>query len=123
MQIMRWLIAVMLCALVPAVAQAQDAKRPAPEQSSQPNYGTGRDRGTGPEGQEVRPGSPRGDMPSASAGRLTRDPVERRVLGLPVTAALVIAAVILGLLAIAGLVLPSARRRRQARGGGTYGRP
>ncbi len=62
-------------------------------------------------------------MPSASAGRLARDPVERRVLGLPVTAALVIAAVILGLLAIAGLVLPGARRRRQARGGGTYDRP
>jgi hypothetical protein len=120
---MRWLIAVMLCALVPALAQAQDATRSTPQQSSEPNYGTGPDRGTGPGGQEVRPGSAQGDMPSASAGRLTGAPVERRVLGLPVNAALLIAAVILGILALAGLVLPSARRRRQARGGGTYGRP
>ena len=51
-----------------------------------------------------------------------RDPVERRILGLPVTAVLVIAVVILGLFALAGLILPRARRRRQARGGGTYGR-
>jgi len=119
---MRWLVAVMLCALAPAIAQAQDAKRPAPERASEPNYGTRPDRATGPGGQEIRPGSPQGDMPSASAGRLERDPVERRVLGLPVNAALVIAAVIVALLAIAGLTLPSARRRRQARGGGTYGR-
>ncbi len=119
---MKWLIAVMLCALVPGVIQAQDARRPAAEQASEPNYGTRPDRGTGPGAQEIRPGSPQGDMPSASAGRLATDPVERRVLGLPVNAVLVIAAVIVALVAVAGLALPSARRRRQARGGGTYGR-
>ena len=118
---MRWLIAVMVCTLVPALAQAQDVKRSTPQQASEPNYGTGRDQGTGPAGQEVRPGSAEGDAPSASAGRLARDPVERRILGLPVTAVLVIAAAILGLFALAGLVLPNARRR-QARGRGTYGR-
>jgi hypothetical protein len=120
---MRWWVAVALCALVPALAQAQESKRSAPQQASEPNYGTGTNAGTGPGGQELRPGSADGDMPSASAGRIARDPVERRLLGLPVTAALLIAAVILGLLALAGFVLPSARRRRQARGGGTYGRP
>jgi len=119
---MRWLIAVMLCALVPALAQAQAAVRPTPQQASEPNFGTGRDQGTGPGGQEIRPGSAEGDAPSASAGQLARDPVERRILGLPVTAVLVIAAVILGLFTLAGLILPSARRRRQARSGGTYGR-
>jgi len=118
---MRWLTAVMLCALVPALAQAQDVTRSAPQQASEPNYGTGRNQGTGPAGQELRPGSAQGDAPSASAGRLARDPVERRILGLPVTAVVVIAAVILGLFALAGLVLPNARRR-QARGRGTYGR-
>src|SRR5258706_14285103 len=88
---MRWLIAVMLCALVPAPAQAQDVTRSAPQQASEPNYGTGRDQGTGPAGQEIRPGSAEGDAPSASAGRLAPDPGARRLLGLPVTAALVIA--------------------------------
>jgi hypothetical protein len=120
---MKWLIAVMVCALVPALAQAQDVTRSTPQQSSEPNYGTGRDPGTGPGGQELRPGSPDGDAPSASAGQLTRGSIERRVLGLPVSTALMIAAVILALLAVAGLVLPAARHRRQARGGGTYGRP
>src|SRR6266849_6340370 len=105
---MRWLIAVMLCAVVPALAQAQDVTRSTPRQASEPNYGT-RDQGTGPAGQEIRPGSAEGDAPSASAGRLARDPVERRVLGLPVTAVLVIAAAILGLFTLAGLILPSAR--------------
>jgi len=118
---MRWLIAVMVCALMAALAQAQEVTRSTPQQASEPNYGTGRDQGTGPAGQEIRPGSAEGDAPSASAGRLARDPVERRILGLPVTAVLVIAAAILGLFALAGLVLPNARRR-QARGRGTYGR-
>jgi len=118
---MRWLIAVMVCALMATLAQAQEVTRSTPQQASEPNYGTGRDQGTGPAGQEIRPGSAEGDAPSASAGRLARDPVERRILGLPVTAVLVIAAAILGLFALAGLVLPNARRR-QARGRGTYGR-
>jgi hypothetical protein len=111
-----------LLALVPALAHAQDARRPAPEQSSAPNYGTGQGPGTGPGGQEVRPGSAQGDSPSASAGRIAREPVERRILGLPVTAVLVIAAVILGIVALAGVVVPRTRRRARARGNGTYGR-
>ena len=119
---MRWLIAFTLLALVPALADAQDAKRPAPERSSEPNYGTGRDSGTGPGGQEIRPGSSEGDAPSASAGRIAKEPVERRILGLPVTAVLVIAAVILGIVALTGLVLPRARRGTRTRGNGTYGR-
>jgi hypothetical protein len=119
---MRWLIAVTLLALVPALAQAQEAKRPAAERGSEPNYGTGQGAGTGPGGQEVRPGSRDGDAPSASAGRIAREPVQRRILGLPVTAVLVITAIILGLVALAGLVLPRARRRARARGNGTYGR-
>jgi hypothetical protein len=119
---MKWLIAVTLLTVAPALACAQEAKRPAPERSSEPNYGTGRDSGTGPGGQEIRPGSPEGDSPSASAGRIAREPVERRILGLPVTAALVIAAVILAIVALAGLVVPRSRRRARARGGGTYGR-
>ena len=119
---MRWLIAVTLLALVPALAQAQETRRPAPERSSEPNYGTGQNSGTGPGDQEVRPGSPDGDSPSASAGRIAKEPLERRILGLPVTAVLVIAAVILGIVALAGLVLPGTRRRARARGNGTYGR-
>jgi hypothetical protein len=119
---MRWLIAVTLLLLAPALAGAQDTKRPAPERSSEPNYGTGQDSGTGPGGQEIRPGSRDGDAPSASAGRIAQEPVERRILGLPASAALVIAAVILGIVALAGLVLPRARRGARARGNGTYGR-
>ena len=119
---MRWLVAVVLLALGPALADAQDVKRSAPQQGSEPNYGTRPDAGTGPGGQEIRPGTAEGDAPSASAGRIARDPAERRILGLPVTAVLVIAAVILGLLSLVGFVLPGARRRAKARGGGTYGR-
>ena len=117
---MRWLIAVTLLVLVPALAQAQETKRPAAERSSEPNYGTAPDASTGPRGQEVRPGNRDGDAPSASAGRVARDPVQRRIFGLPVTAVLVIAAVILGVVALAGLIVPSARRRSRARGNGTY---
>lgn len=108
---MKRLIAVMLLALVPAFAQAQEEKRPAPQQGTAPNYGTREDAGTGPGGQEVRPGNRDGDAPSASAGEITRKPVERRILGMPITAVLVISAVLLGLLALAGFVLPGTRRR------------
>jgi hypothetical protein len=118
---MRWLIVAMVLALTPVLADAQDASRPAPQQGSAPNYGTAPSAETGPGGQEIRPGSADGDAPSASAGRMARDPVERRIFGLPVTAVLVIAAVILGLVSLAGLVVPAARRRAKARGNGTYG--
>jgi hypothetical protein len=117
---MKWLVAVTLLVLAPALAQAQDAKRSVPQQGSEPNYGTRPDAGTGPGGQEIRPGSADGDAPSASAGRIARDPVERRIFGLPVTAVLVIAAVILGVLSLLGLVVPAARRRAKARGNGTF---
>src|SRR5438874_13529888 len=79
-RMMRWLIVATLCALVPTLAQAQGVPRSAPQQSSEPNYGTAPDQSTGPAGQEIRPGSPAGDAPSASAGRLATDPVERRIL-------------------------------------------
>jgi hypothetical protein len=78
--------------------------------------------GAQPNPAEVRPGSPDGDAPSAAAGRLITEP-ERRILGLPVTTALVVAGVLLVLLVAAGIVIPEANRRRRARGGGTYGRP
>jgi len=81
------------------------------------------EHGAQPNPFEVRPGSPQGDAPSAAVGTLERDRVERRVLGLPITAVLVIAAVIVAILSVAGLVIPRARRRERARGGGSYGRP
>ena len=72
--------------------------------------------GAQPNADEVRPGNRDGDMPSASAGDLVRNPA-RRILGLPVTAVLGIAAMLLGLVVVAA-VMPRARRRR-AQGGGT----
>jgi len=96
----------------PAAAQIAPplakSDRSAVEHGAQPNAG------------EVRPGNAEGDAPSAAAGDLvTRQP--RRVLGLPVTTALVLAGVVVGLLVMAGVVIPGASRRRGARGGGTYG--
>ena len=78
--------------------------------------------GAQPNPAQVRPGSPEGDAPSASAGTLVKEP-ERRIFGLPVTAALLIGAVLIVLFVIAGVVIPGARRRERPRGGGTYGRP
>ena len=78
--------------------------------------------GAQPNAGEVRPGTPTGDHPSASAGAL-REKQTRRIFGLPVSAAILIGAVIVGILAIAGIVLPSSRRRARARGNGTYGPP
>jgi hypothetical protein len=76
--------------------------------------------GAQPNPGEVRPGSRDGDAPSAAAGDLVAKP-GRRILGLPVTTALVVAGAILALVILAGLVIPSAGRRHRARGGGTYG--
>ena len=74
-----------------------------------------------PNPAEVRPGNRDGDAPSAAAGDLlSREP--RRILGLPVTTALVIGGALIVLLVVAGIVIPGARRRDQARGGGTSGR-
>ena len=78
-------------------------------------------RGDQPNPGEVRPGNRDGDSPSASAGTL-REGQARRIFGLPVTAALLIGAVIVAILALAGVAVPSSRRRARARGNGTYGR-
>jgi hypothetical protein len=75
--------------------------------------------GAQPNPQEVRPGSPDGDAPSAAAGELVPKPA-RRILGLPVTTVLVMAGVLLALAILAGIVIPGASRRQGARGGGTY---
>jgi hypothetical protein len=80
-------------------------------------------RGSQPNAGEVRPGSPDGDAPSAAAGRLVRDPDVRRVLGLPVSTALIIGGVLMALLVLAWIVIPRARPENRARGGGTYGGP
>ena len=78
-------------------------------------------RGGQPNAGEVRPGNRDGDQPSASAGELrTRE--AQRIFGLPISAALIIAGVIIAIIAIAGFVVPQSRRRA-ARGNGTYGRP
>jgi hypothetical protein len=77
--------------------------------------------GAQPNAGEVRPGSRDGDSPSAAAGEL-RPREARRIFGLPVTAALIIAAAIIAIVALAGFLVPESRRRR-ARGNGTYGPP
>ena len=108
------LLAVAVLALSADVAAAQvvpppaKSDREAVQHGAQPNPG------------EVRPGTTAGDAPSAASGDLVgRQP--RRILGLPVTTALLLAGVILALVVVAGVVIPSASRRRRARGGGTYG--
>lgn len=109
-------------------AQAADS-RPAAgvnEQTGAPGSAGPKDgvaqHGGQPNPAEVRPSSEDGDQPSASAGELRPREVQR-VFGLPVTTALVIAAVIVVLVAIAGFIVPETRRRARARGNGTYGRP
>ena len=92
------------------------AQVPAPEKGG----GEAVQHGAQPNPAEVRPGSRDGDAPSAAAGDLVTKP-GRRVFGLPVTTVLVIAGLLLGLVAVAGVAIPAASRRRRARGGGTYG--
>jgi hypothetical protein len=99
-------------AQAPPLRDSQPLPKPAPEAIQ---------HGAQPNAEEVRPGSPSGNMPSAAVGNLQRDPVERRILGLPITAALVIAAVLVVLVALGAFVIPGISRRRMARGGGTYG--
>jgi hypothetical protein len=69
-------------------------------------------RGSEPNAGEVRPGNREGNAPSASAGTLLRGPVERRILGLPVTAAIVIVGVIVAL-ALAVFAIQRGRRAGQ----------
>ena len=72
-------------------------------------------RGSEPNAGEVRPGNRDGNAPSASAGTLLRDPVERRIFGLPVTAAIVIGGAIVAL-ALAGFAIQRGRREGRAQG-------
>jgi hypothetical protein len=123
---LRWVSAVVIALAVAAPAIAQD--RPAAgvnHEQNAPGAAGPKDsgvvqRGSQPNPAEVRPGSRDGDAPSAAAGELVTRP-GRRILGLPVNAALVIAGVLLVLTLLALVVIPSARRRDRARGGGTYG--
>jgi hypothetical protein len=126
---MNWLaLAVALVVAVAAPVGAQD--RPAAgvnrEQGVPGSAGPKSDgvvqRGQQPNAAEVRPGNRDGDAPSASAGDVVRRPAQR-IFGLPVTAALLIGTVLIALVVVAGVIIPSARRRERPRGGGTYGRP
>ena len=111
----RVLIAILMG--VVGVTTASVAQVPPPAKSK----GEAVEHGAQPNPNEVRPGSRDGDAPSAAAGDIVVKP-GRRVLGLPVNTALVIAGVLVVLLVVAGIVIPSAGRRQRPRGGGTYGR-
>jgi hypothetical protein len=117
-------VLVALAAATPAVAQDRPAAGMNREQNA-PGAAGPKDsgvvqRGAQPNPAEVRPGNRDGDAPSAAAGQLMPQPA-RRILGLPVDAALIIAGVLVVLALFAGVVIPGARRRDRARGGGTYG--
>ena len=126
---MNWL-AVVLALVIAAVAPVEAQDRPAAginrEQGAPGSAGPGSDgivqRGQQPNPAEVRPGNRDGDAPSASAGTVIPRP-ETRIFGLPLTAAMLLGAVLVTLLVVAGIAIPAARRRDRARGGGTYGRP
>jgi len=117
-------VLVVLAAANPAAAQDRPAAGMNREQNA-PGAAGPKDsgvvqRGAQPNPAEVRPGNRDGDAPSAAAGELVPRPA-RRILGLPVDAALIIAGVLVVLALFAGVVIPGARRRDRARGGGTYG--
>ena len=123
---LRFALAVLtvLAAANPVVAQDRPAAGMNREQNA-PGAAGPKDsgvvqRGAQPNPAEVRPGNRDGDAPSAAAGELIPRPA-RRILGLPVDAALIIAGVLVVLALFAGVVIPGARRRDRARGGGTYG--
>lgn len=118
------LVAIMLAVATPVSAQDRPAAGMNREQGAPGSAGP-KDRGVvqrgdQPNAAEVRPGNRDGDAPSAAAGDIVRHE-PRRILGLPVNAAILIAGAVLLLVVIAGLILPGARRRDRARGGGTYG--
>ena len=115
---------IVLAAATPVVAQDRPAAGMNREQNA-PGAAGPKDsgvvqRGAQPNPGEVRPGNRDGDAPSAAAGELIPRPA-RRILGLPVDAALIIAGLLVVLALFAGVVIPGARRRDRARGGGTYG--
>ena len=117
-------VLIVLAAANPVVAQDRPAAGMNREQNA-PGAAGPKDsgvvqRGAQPNPAEVRPGNRDGDAPSAAAGELIPRPA-RRILGLPVDAALIIAGMLVVLALFAGVVIPGARRRDRARGGGTYG--
>ena len=117
-------VLIVLAAANPVVAQDRPAAGMNREQNA-PGAAGPKDsgvvqRGAQPNPAEVRPGNRDGDAPSAAAGELMPRPA-RRILGLPVDAALIIAGMLVVLALFAGVVIPGARRRDRARGGGTYG--
>src|SRR5919201_6377282 len=124
---LRFPLALLIAVVVTSPAHAQD--RPAAgmnREQNAPGAAGPKDsgvvqRGTQPNPAEVRPGNRDGDAPSAAAGEVVARP-EARVFGLPVTAALLLGAVLVILLVVAGVAIPAARRRERAQGGGTYGR-
>ena len=125
---MRWL-ALVLGILLATAATVDAQGRPAAglnrQEGAPGSAGPGGDgavqHGAQPNPAEVRPGSPDGDAPAASAGKVVERPVQR-IFGLPVTAAMLIGAVLVVLFVAAGMLIPAARRRERPRGGGTYGR-
>ena len=113
----RWLV-LLLIGLLTGVAAAQSqppigstpvVPPPAKDDASPVQHGAQPNPG------EVRPGSDTGDTPSAAVGTLSRKQEDRRILGLPVTAALVIGGAIVVLFVVAGIVAPGLRRRSHAR--------
>jgi len=118
------IVAIAIAAATPAVGQDRPAAGMNREQNAPASAGPKDSgvvqRGGQPNPAEVRPGNRDGDAPSAAAGDLVTRPA-RRILGLPVDAALIIAGVLVVLALVAGVVIPGARRRDRARGGGTYG--
>ncbi len=99
--------AVLIAIAVATSALAQD--RPAAgmnREQNAPGAAGPKDRGVVQRGEQPNPGEVRPG---------------RRILGLPVDAALLIAGLVIVLAVIAGVVIPGARRRDRARGGGTYG--
>lgn len=111
----RLLLALVALPLLVGPAAAQVVPPPAKSDKEAVQHGAQPNPG------EVRPGNRDGDAPSAAAGDLVARQ-GRRVLGLPITTALVLAGLVVALLVVAGVVIPGASRRRRARGGGTYSR-
>ena len=104
-----------------APAAGQNREQGAPGSAGSSRDGSAVQHGSQPNAGEVRAGTRDGDSPSASAGTVVKRAVDRRILGLPVNAVMVIAAAIIAIVVVAGLLVPT-RRRARARGNGTYGR-
>lgn len=100
------------------VVGAQYATQPSPLPPAAKSDKAAVEHGSRPDPGAVRPGNRDGDAPSASVGDRVGDARDRRILGLPVNAALVIGGALVVLFVLAGVI--PARRRRRARGNGTY---